>query len=106
MKVACWPRARRPTWTAATTRWSGRSWRRSTPGESRLMARNRLVYVGAFVVFGVVLFAVGLFMIGNRRMLFDRTFRAYAEFANINGLQNGAIVRVAGMDAGEVDEIG
>jgi phospholipid/cholesterol/gamma-HCH transport system substrate-binding protein len=70
------------------------------------MARNRLVYVGAFVVFGVLLFTVGLFMIGSRRMLFDRTFRAYAEFATINGLQNGAIVRVAGMDAGEVDEIG
>ncbi len=70
------------------------------------MARNRLVYVGAFVIFGVLLFAVGLFMIGSRRMLFDKTFRAYAEFANINGLQNGAIVRVAGMDAGEVDQIG
>jgi phospholipid/cholesterol/gamma-HCH transport system substrate-binding protein len=70
------------------------------------MARNRLVYVGAFVVFGVLLFTVGLFMIGSRRMLFDHTFRAFAEFSNINGLQNGAIVRVAGMDAGEVDQIG
>ena len=70
------------------------------------MARNRLALVGAFVVFGVLLFGVGLFMIGSRRMLFDHTFRAYAEFATINGLQDGAIVRVAGMDAGEVDEIG
>jgi phospholipid/cholesterol/gamma-HCH transport system substrate-binding protein len=70
------------------------------------MARNRLVYVGAFVIGGVLLFAVGLFLIGSRRMLFDHTFAAYAEFANINGLQNGAIVRVAGMDAGEVDQIG
>lgn len=70
------------------------------------MARNRLVYVGAFVIGGVLLFAVGLFLIGSRRMLFDHTFQAYAEFANISGLQNGAIVRVAGMDAGEVDQIG
>jgi phospholipid/cholesterol/gamma-HCH transport system substrate-binding protein len=69
------------------------------------MARNRLVFVGAFVLLGVLLFAVGLFLIGNRRMLFDHTFGANAEFANIGGLQNGAIVRVAGMDAGEVDEI-
>ena len=69
------------------------------------MARNRLVYVGAFVICGVLLFAVGLFLIGSRRMLFDRTFGAYAEFANIGGLQNGAPVRVAGMGAGEVDEI-
>ncbi|MDQ3347848.1 MAG: MlaD family protein [Acidobacteriota bacterium] len=71
------------------------------------MASNRVtsVSVGAFVVFGVLLFAVGLFIIGSRRMLFEDTFHASAEFANISGLQNGAIVRVAGMDAGEVDEI-
>jgi phospholipid/cholesterol/gamma-HCH transport system substrate-binding protein len=69
------------------------------------MTRNRLVLVGAFVIGGLLLFALGLFFIGDRRMLFDRTFWAYAEFANIAGLQNGAAVRVAGMGAGEVDEI-
>ncbi len=69
------------------------------------MARNRFVAVGAFVVFGLLLFALGLFFIGSRRMLFNDSFDAYAEFSNISGLQNGAIVRVAGMDAGEVKEI-
>jgi phospholipid/cholesterol/gamma-HCH transport system substrate-binding protein len=69
------------------------------------MARNRLVAVGAFVLGGVLLFAVGLFLIGSRRMLFNDSFDAYAQFSNIAGLQNGAIVRVAGMDAGEVKEI-
>ena len=69
------------------------------------MARSRLVYVGAFVIFGTLLFAVGLFLIGSRRMLFDRTFEAHAEFSNLAGLQNGGIVRVAGMDAGEVEDI-
>src|SRR3954452_4752153 len=69
------------------------------------MPRTRLAYVGAFVILGVLLFAIGLFLIGGRRMLFDATFNAYAEFANINGLQNGSIVRVAGMDAGEVVQI-
>jgi phospholipid/cholesterol/gamma-HCH transport system substrate-binding protein len=69
------------------------------------MARNRLVAVGAFVVGGVLLFAVGLFLIGNRRMLFTKTFDAYAEFSNLAGLQSGAKVRVAGLDAGEVDTI-
>ena len=69
------------------------------------MAQNRFVAVGAFVVLGLLLFALGLFFIGNRRMLFDDSFDAYAEFSNISGLQNGAIVRVAGMDAGEVKEI-
>ena len=69
------------------------------------MPANRLAAVGAFVVFGILLFMVGLFLIGDRRMLFDDTFEVYAEFAEIAGLQNGAKVRVAGMDAGEVKEL-
>ncbi len=69
------------------------------------MQAKHPVAVGAFVIGGVLLFAVGLFLIGNRRMLFNDTFEVYAEFANISGLQNGAKVRVAGMDAGEVTTI-
>ncbi len=69
------------------------------------MPRNRLIAVGAFVVGGLLLFAVGLFLIGNRRMLFTKTFDAYAEFKNLSGLQGCAKVRVAGLDAGEVDTI-
>ena len=61
--------------------------------------------VGAFVIGGVILFTAGLFLIGNRRMLFTETFRVYAEFSEIAALDNGAKVRVAGMDAGEVDSI-
>lgn len=69
------------------------------------MPQNRLPIVGAFVVGGLLLFAVGLFLIGDRRMLFTDTFDVYAEFTQIAGLQNGAKVRVAGMDAGEVESI-
>lgn len=69
------------------------------------MKGTRTVLVGAFVVGGLLLFAVGLFLIGNRRMLFEDTFEVYAAFSNVSGLQNGATVRVAGMDAGEVTQI-
>ena len=69
------------------------------------MPQNRLPIVGAFVVGGLLLFAVGLFLIGDRRMLFSETFEVYAEFTQIAGLQNGAKVRVGGMDAGEVESI-
>jgi len=69
------------------------------------MNRSRAVAVGAFVIAGVLLFGAGLFLIGNRRMLFNRTFEVYAEFANVAGLEDGAKVRVAGMDAGEVKTI-
>lgn len=69
------------------------------------MPNKRLALVGAFVIFGVLLFAVGLFLIGNRRMLFSDTFEVYAEFKRIAALQKGAIVRVSGLDAGEVETI-
>ena len=49
---------------------------------------------------GFVLFAVGLFMIGDRRMLFGDTFDVYAEFASVAGLENGAKVRVGGHGCG------
>jgi len=61
--------------------------------------------VGAFLIGGVLLFGAGLFLIGDRRMLFSRTVDIYSEFANIAGLENGAKVRVGGMDGGEVDSI-
>jgi phospholipid/cholesterol/gamma-HCH transport system substrate-binding protein len=69
------------------------------------MNRRHAAAVGAFVIGGILLFGAGLFLIGDRRMLFNRTFYVYAEFANVAGLEEGAKVRVAGIDAGEVDTI-
>jgi phospholipid/cholesterol/gamma-HCH transport system substrate-binding protein len=66
---------------------------------------KRLAAVGAFVIGGILLFALGLFLIGSRRMMFGDTFPVYAAFAEIAGLENGAKVRVAGMDAGQIEEI-
>jgi len=65
----------------------------------------RLVGVGVFVITGVLLFAVGLFMIGDRQMAFSRRFTVYTEFARVSGLEPGAIVRVSGAKAGEVKDI-
>jgi phospholipid/cholesterol/gamma-HCH transport system substrate-binding protein len=67
--------------------------------------RARAVGVGAFVIVGLLLFSVGLFLIGDRRMFFNKTFEVRAQFSRIAGLQTGAKVRVAGLDAGEVTEI-
>ena len=69
------------------------------------MANARLAAVGAFVVGGILLFTVGLFLIGSRRMLFSDTFELFAEFSQIAALDGGAKVRVSGMDAGEVVSI-
>jgi len=67
--------------------------------------RARAIGVGAFVIGGLVLFSVGLFLIGDRRMLFRKTFEVRSQFSRISGLQSGAKVRVAGLDAGEVTGI-
>ena len=52
----------------------------------------RLVGVGVFVVGGVLLFTVGLFMIGDRQMAFSKKVTIYTEFRKVTGLQPGAIV--------------
>jgi phospholipid/cholesterol/gamma-HCH transport system substrate-binding protein len=69
------------------------------------MNPTRLAGIGAFVIGGILLFAIGLFLIGERRMLFQKKFTLYTEFAHISGLQPGAPVKVNGMGAGEVDAI-
>jgi hypothetical protein len=61
--------------------------------------------VGLFVLAGTVLFGLGLFWIGDRKKLFSRSFEVQTEFEGVAGLENGANVRVAGLDAGEVKEI-
>ena len=61
--------------------------------------------VGAFVIGGLMLFGLGLFLIGDRRMLFSKSADYYTEFAQISALQTGAKVRVGGMDAGEILDI-
>jgi phospholipid/cholesterol/gamma-HCH transport system substrate-binding protein len=69
------------------------------------MVSSRTVGAGAFVVIGLLLFTVALFMIGERRMLFKNRYTVYTEFSRLGQLELGATVRVAGLDAGEVTDI-
>jgi len=69
------------------------------------MTSTRLAGIGAFVIGGMLLFAIGLFLIGNRRMLFVRKFEVNTAFTKVSGLQPGASVKVNGMPAGEVQHI-
>ena len=69
------------------------------------MTNSKLVGAGAFIVIGALLFTVALFMIGERRMLFESRYTLYTEFARLGQLEQGATVRVSGLDAGEVTEI-
>ena len=67
--------------------------------------RNRNIITGAFVLAGIALFALVIFLVGNQRKTFAKHVEFYTEFANINGIMKGSKVRVGGFDAGEVTDI-
>jgi phospholipid/cholesterol/gamma-HCH transport system substrate-binding protein len=66
---------------------------------------TRRVSIGIFVIGGLALFGIGMFLIGDRHQAFTRHIEYYSEFANLIGLTDGAKVRVGGMDAGQVSAI-
>src|SRR5258706_3119683 len=100
-------RARPRSSIGATTKWCARSCGPRVQGEGGdpKMISSRAVGAGAFVVIGLLLFAVGLFMIGERRMLFEKRLPVYTELKKLGQLEIGATVRVAGANAGEVTDI-
>jgi phospholipid/cholesterol/gamma-HCH transport system substrate-binding protein len=69
------------------------------------MQRNQAAMVGVFVLVGVAVFASGLFLIGDRRLLFTNHIEVATEFGKVTGLVVGTPVRLAGLTAGEVLEI-
>ena len=69
------------------------------------MGSPRLALVGAFVIGGLLLFAVGLFLIGDRRLLFTDNFEVEAGFGRVTGVEVGTSVRLQGLPAGEVIDI-
>jgi len=61
--------------------------------------------LGIFIFLGSVLLVIGIFMLGNKEALFKDTYTVKAYFNNIEGLRNGAPVRLSGIDVGAVKEI-
>jgi phospholipid/cholesterol/gamma-HCH transport system substrate-binding protein len=67
---------------------------------------NKNFTVGLFVIAGLALFSLGIFLVGDRHQAFAHHVDYYAEFVDLAGLSKGAKVRVGGMDAGQVLDIG
>lgn len=57
---------------------------------------------GLFVILSLAGLGLGLFLIGDRRNLFDDSIEMVSSFSRLSGLREGATVRVGGLDAGEV----
>jgi len=68
--------------------------------------RSHNFLIGLFVLAGLTLFTVGIFLVGNRHDAFTRHVEFYAEFKNLDGLTKGSKVKVAGMDAGQIVDVG
>lgn len=68
--------------------------------------RSHNFLVGAFVLAGLAIFTVGIFLVGDRHEAFARHVEFYTEFTNLDGLTKGSKVKVAGMDAGQIVDVG
>ena len=63
------------------------------------------IRLGVFVTFCLALLIGGIYFIGKSQQLFNNTFTINAVFKDINGLQIGNNVRLAGINVGVVDNL-
>ena len=66
---------------------------------------SRTFRLGAFIVGTLAVLAIGIFLIGDKELLFSSTYKLNASFHNVAGLNNGADVRVGGIHKGTVKMI-
>jgi len=63
------------------------------------------VRLGLFVIGGLALFTIAIFIIGKQKNLFNPVFKLTTTFYNVSGLQVGNNIRFSGISVGTVDRI-
>lgn len=63
------------------------------------------VRLGLFILIGLALFVLAIFIIGKQKNLFNPVFALTTTFQNVSGLQVGCNVRFSGINVGTVDNI-
>ena len=63
------------------------------------------IRLGLFIIGGLALFVLAIFIIGRQKNLFNPVFKLTSKFYNISGLQVGNNVRFSGINVGTVDNI-
>ncbi|GAA3561657.1 MlaD family protein [Snuella lapsa] len=66
---------------------------------------NEKLRLGVFVIIGLSLFIVAIYLIGERQNMFAKNFGISANFNNVNGLMQGNNVRYSGINVGTVKTI-
>lgn len=69
------------------------------------MAKTTTVKLGIFITLGIAILVLAIFLIGDKDALFSSTFEVKAYFKDIQGLKNGATVRLSGIDVGTVNSV-
>lgn len=69
------------------------------------MTGSKNIRLGVFVFVGTILFIIGIFALGEKSALFSDTFSVHTYFTNIEGLRQGASVRLSGINVGSVSSI-
>lgn len=73
--------------------------------EMREKSSAQKLKLGIFVIAGLVLFIIGIYLIGNQQSMFGSNVKVYASFNNISGLKTGNNVRFSGLNIGTVTDI-
>ena len=63
------------------------------------------ILLGFFVLIGMILFIAGIFLVGSKNEMFDKTFPITAKFTNATGLKAGSNVRYNGVKVGIVKSV-
>src|ERR1700739_3545219 len=92
----------RTVWQCWTREISSRSVRSQKLGRARTMSladshrgqamSTRYFVVGLFIIAGLALFALGIFLVGNRHEAFSRHLNLYTQFTDLNCLTTGVKV--------------
>ncbi len=66
---------------------------------------KKSILLGFFVLIGIILFIIGIFQIGAKNEMFEKTFPITAKFTNATGLKLGSNVRYNGVKVGIVKTV-
>jgi len=61
--------------------------------------------LGIFIFLGTVLLVLAIFLIGDKKSLFVKSFHVKTYFTDVQGLKTGATVRLSGINVGSVKNI-
>lgn len=70
-----------------------------------MTAKARTLKVGVFVLIGLILSTIAVFMIGENRRAWDRKVTYNAAYDDVLGLRPGSVVRLGGIDIGTVERV-